>query len=144
MDRVFLMFRVSTPPDNTSRSMESLIRMSVLFKRLRLVALLGALLVPGIASARNFIVASSGGDFATVAAGVGAAQAGDTVTVRAGTYNEAVTFGRSGSAAAFITLQGQPGAILDGTGKSGQGIIISSKHHIRVNGMTVQNFKGTG
>jgi len=120
--------------------MGPLTRMSVLFKRLRLVALLGALLVPGIASARNFIVASSGGDFATVAAGVGAAQAGDTVTVRAGTYNEAVTFGRSGSAAGFITLRGESGAILDGTGKSGQGITISSKNYIRVIGMTVQTF----
>jgi len=102
------------------------------------------LLLPGIASARVIIVAPSGGNYATVAAGVGAAQAGDTVTVRAGIYYEAITFGRSGAAAAFITLRGDPGAILDGTGKSGQGIIISSKHHIRVMGMTVRNFKGTG
>jgi len=115
--------------------------MSVFLRQLRPVAFLGALLLPGIASARNFIVASSGGDFATVAAGVGAAQAGDTVTVRTGIYNEAVTFGRSGSAAAgFITLQGESGAILDGTGKSGQGITISSRNYIRVVGMTVRNF----
>ena len=89
-------------------------------------------------------MAPSGGNYATVAAGIGAAQAGDTVTVRAGIYYEAITFGRSGAAAAFITLRGDPGAILDGTGKSGQGIIINSKHHIRVTGMTVRNFKGTG
>ena len=79
------------------------------------VALMVAL--PGIVSAREIIVAPLGGDFTTVAAGVGAAQAGDRVTVRAGIYNEAVAFSRSGSAAAgFITLQGDPGAILDGTG----------------------------
>ena len=107
-----------------------------------LVAL--ALLVPGIASAREIIVAPSGGEFASVAAGVGAAFAGDRITVRAGIYNEAVSFGRSGSAAAFISLQGDPGAILDGTGRSGQGITIASRNYIQVVGMTVRNFKVGG
>src|SRR6267142_655371 len=71
---------------------------------------------------------------------VALAQPGDTVTVRAGIYNEAVSFGRSGSAAGFITLRGEPGAVLDGTGRSGQGITISSRNYIRVVGMTVRNF----
>src|SRR6267143_4238146 len=110
------------------------------FRRYTLATFLVALALPGIASARSIIVAPSGGDFATVAAGVSAAQPGDTVTVRAGIYNEAVSFGRSGSAAGFITLQGEPGAVLDGTGRSGQGIIISSRNYIRVVGMTVRNF----
>jgi hypothetical protein len=113
-------------------------------RRFLLAALLGHFLLPGIVSAREIVVAPSGGDFTSVAAGVGAAQAGDRVTVRAGTYYEAVSFGRSGTAAAFITLQGDPGAILDGTGRSGQGIIIDSRNYIRVIGMTVQNFKGSG
>lgn len=90
-------------------------------------------------------MAPSGGEFATVAAGVSAALAGDKVTVRAGIYNEAISFSRSGSAAAgFITLQGDPGAILDGTGRSGQGIVINSRNYIKVIGMTVRNFKGSG
>src|SRR2546426_2336712 len=110
-------------------------------RRYTLATLLVALALPGIASARSIIVAPSGGDFATVAAGVSSAQAGDTVTVRAGTYNEAVSFGRSGSAAGFITLQGEAGAVLDGTGISGQGITISSRNYIRVVGMTVRNFR---
>src|SRR5213594_3366169 len=93
-------------------------------------AFLAALLSPGIVSARQIIVAPVAGDFATIAAGVGAALAGDTVTVRAGIYHEAVSFGRSGSAAAFITLQGELGAIVDGTGMSGQGITISSRNYI--------------
>jgi len=115
------------------------------FRRYTLAAFLCAFVLPGIASARYIIVAPSGGDFATVAAGVSAARPGDTVTVRAGTYNEAVSFGLSGSAAAgFITLQGDPGAILDGTGGSGQGITISSRNYIRVTGMTVRNFQGSG
>jgi hypothetical protein len=106
--------------------------------------LLVALILPCTASGRQFTVAASGADFASVAAGVGAALAGDTITVRAGTYNEAVSFGRSGSAAGYITLRGEPGAILDGTGKSGAGITISSRNYIRVIGLTVQNFKGSG
>ena len=100
---------------------------------------------PGTVAARQIVVAPLGGDFVSVAAGINAALAGDTVTVRTGIYNEAVTFGRSGSSAAgFITLAGDPGATLDGTGLSGQGITISSKNYIRVVGMTVQNFTGSG
>ena len=113
-------------------------------RRCRLAAFLGALFLPGIVSAREIIVAPSGGDFATIAAGVSAAQAGDSVTVRAGIYNGAVSFGRSGSAAAFITLRGESGAILDGTGGSGQGITINNRNYIRVVGMTVRNFMGSG
>jgi pectin methylesterase-like acyl-CoA thioesterase len=116
---------------------------SFLHRRL-LMPLLGVLLLSGAVSAREIIVAPSGGDFATVAAGISAAQAGDVVTVRAGIYNEAVSFGRSGTAAAFITLQGEPGAVLDRAGGSGQGITINSRNYIRVTGMTVRNFKGAG
>jgi hypothetical protein len=115
------------------------------FRRFLPAAFLSALLSPGIVSARQITVAPIGGDFATVAAGIGAALAGDTVTVRAGIYNEAVSFGRSGSATAFISLRGEFGAVLDGTGKPGlQGISIVNRNYIRVEGMTVQNFTGSG
>src|SRR5258705_3776989 len=124
--------------------MRPIIPMADFFRRHTLATFLVALALPGIASARSIIVAPSGGDFATVAAGVSAAQPGDTVTVRAGIYNEAVSFGRSGSAAAYITLHGESGAILDGTGMSGQGIIISNRNYIRVTGMTVRSFLGSG
>src|SRR6266540_2745052 len=90
------------------------------FSRRPLAAFLAALVLPGTVSAAQIIVAPSGGNFATVAAGIAAARPGDVVIVRAGIYNEAVSFGLGGSAVAgFITLQGEPGAILDGTGKSG-------------------------
>jgi len=109
------------------------------------VALVGALILARVVCAREILVAPSGGDYATVAAGVGAAQAGDTITVRAGIYREAVSFGRSGSVAAGdITLRGEPGAILDGTGLSGQGLTIDGRSYIRIVGMTVRNFTGAG
>jgi len=103
-----------------------------------------ALFLSGTASARQIVVAPLGGNYATVAGGIGAALAGDTVTVRAGIYYEAVSFGRSGSAAGFITLLGQTGATLDGKGLPGQGITINNRNYIRVQGMAVQNFKGSG
>jgi hypothetical protein len=110
-------------------------------RRCPLVALLASSLLPGSVSARQLIVAPLGGNYSTITAGVGAAQGGDTVTVRAGVYNETVSFGRSGSATAgYITLLGQTGAVLDGTGKSGQGISIYSQNYIRVIGMTIENF----
>ncbi|HKC41313.1 MAG TPA: right-handed parallel beta-helix repeat-containing protein, partial [Gemmatimonadales bacterium] len=57
-------------------------------------------------------------------------------------YNEAISFALGGSAVTgFITLQGDPGAILDGTGKSGAGITINNRNYIRIAGMTVRNFK---
>jgi len=125
--------------------MKPLIPIQDSFRRCLPAAFLTALLSPGIASARQIIVAPISGNFATVAAGVDAALAGDTITVRAGIYNEAVSFGRSGSAAAAITLKGDVGAILDGTGKPGlQGISIVNRNYIRVEGMTVQNFTGSG
>ncbi|WP_437680871.1 choice-of-anchor Q domain-containing protein [Sorangium sp. So ce131] len=94
-------------------------------------------------SGKIITVAPSGGDHRTIQAGLNAAAAGDTVLVKAGTYNENVSFKRGGSAAAgCLTLKGEAGAILDGTGKNGAGIDISSKSYVRVAGMTVQNFKG--
>jgi hypothetical protein len=56
------------------------------------------LAVGPVVQARTYIVATSGGDYATIAAGVSAAQAGDTVKVLTGTYAEAVTSVRAGSA----------------------------------------------
>jgi len=93
----------------------------------------------------TIIVAPSGAIYATIQAGVNAANAGDTVLVRAGTYNEAVSFPRSGSlATGYITLLAETGAILDGTGKGQLGVYINSKNYIRVIGLEVQNFRGAG
>lgn len=99
----------------------------------------------GKSKAVTLIVAPAGAVYATIQAGLNAANAGDTVLVRAGTYNEAVSFPRSGSlAAGYITLLAEAGAILDGTGKGQLGVYINSKNYIRVIGLEVQNFKGAG
>ena len=95
--------------------------------------------------AATVIVAKTGGSYTTIQAGLAAASAGDTVLVKAGTYNEAVTFGKSGSAASgYITLKGESGAIIDGTNKGELGISVENMNYVKVIGMEVQNFKGSG
>jgi hypothetical protein len=93
----------------------------------------------------TIIVAQSGAPYTSIQAAVTAAQAGDTIIVKAGTYNENVAFSKSGSpTAGYITLKAEAGAILDGTGKGEQGIAIHNKDYIKVLGMEVRNFSGSG
>ncbi len=93
----------------------------------------------------TIVVAPAGAAYTTIQAGVNAANAGDTILVRAGTYNENVTFPRSGSlAAGYITLLGESGAILDGTGRGQLGIYINNRNYIRVVGLEVRNFTAAG
>src|SRR5258705_6227580 len=76
--------------------------MAGFFQRRVLSAFLSASVLPGIVSAREIVVAPSGGDFATVAAGGSAAQPRDIVTVRAGVYNGAVSVRRRRSRPARV------------------------------------------
>lgn len=106
-------------------------------------------------------VAPSGSDSAvgtavaplkTVAKAVERARAGDTVVVHAGTYNELVTFPRSGEANKPITLraacdEGRP--VLDGTGKGGGVsfpalIGVTDRSHLVVEGLELRRLTGTG
>ncbi|RCS23156.1 DUF1565 domain-containing protein [Phyllobacterium salinisoli] len=77
-------------------------------------------------------------------------QAGDTILVRGGIYNETVTVTASGSAAdGFITLMEHPGenAIIDGSGlvKDRQGmrglITLNNVSYIRIKGFEIRNYK---
>ena len=94
---------------------------------------------------KTIVVAKSGGAYSTIQAGLDAARPGDTVDVRAGTYNERVTFPRSGTIGKYITLRGEPGAIIDGTGlfDSLTGICglvyIENRSYVKVVGLTVEN-----
>src|SRR6185436_7478818 len=108
-----------------------------------LKAIVAALLAAEALAARTLVVAKSGGDHATVQAGLNAAVAGDTVLVKAGVYNERVSFPKSGSAGAgFITLRGEAGAALDGTGAgAGSLVTIEDRSYVRVQGLEVRNLK---
>ncbi|MBU6488534.1 MAG: right-handed parallel beta-helix repeat-containing protein [Burkholderiales bacterium] len=84
----------------------------------------------------------------TIQHAANAASAGDTVYVRAGTYNESVTVNVSGSASGgYITFQNYPGetAIVDGTGlvpASGQSGLfnIIDRSYIKIVGFEIRNY----
>jgi len=93
--------------------------------------------------ANKITIAKVGADYTSIQSGVNMANPGDTVLIKTGLYNESVTVINSGSAAnGYITLMGESGVIIDGTGKGELGITISSKNYIRVIGLEIQNFSG--
>lgn len=76
----------------------------------------------------------------TIQAAVDAAQPGDSILVPAGTYREAVTVTKSG-----ITLIGQPGAVLDGTGLGAAvGVRVRSTDGTRLTDFTLDGFEIRG
>jgi hypothetical protein len=113
-----------------------------------------------LASGAVYYVSTSGSDSAvgsqtapwrTIQHAATSVKAGDTVNIRAGVYNEAVTPSVSGSAAAgSITFQSYPGetAVIDGTGLkvvNGQSGLfnISNRDYITVSGLEIRNFTST-
>ena len=65
---------------------------------------------------------------------------GDTVIVRAGRYHESVV-PKTGASGAYITYQGQPGTVLDGTGTSAQAFDINNVAYLNIAGFEVTNYK---
>ena len=113
--------------------------------------------VINLASGAVYYVAKNGSDsnpgtlaapWLTIQHAATSVAAGDTVNIRAGVYNEAVTPTVSGSAAAgSVTFQSYPGetAVIDGTGlkvQNGQSGLfnISSRDYITVSGLEIRNF----
>jgi len=109
--------------------------------------------VAGLLLSSSFVAASAAtitvNPGASIQAAVNAAVAGDTVHVLAGTYNEKVLFkGKSGTAGAYITLKGDTGAIITGTGlapSDREGLItIRNSNYVRVEGFEVTGLVSGG
>lgn len=117
-------------------------------------------LVTQPASGSTYYVSTSGNDsnpgtinepWLTIQHAANEVQAGDTVYVRQGVYNEVVTMKSSGSpSAGFITFSSYPGelATLDGAGlpiKGGQWGLFSipSQSYIVINGFEIRNYTTT-
>jgi parallel beta-helix repeat protein len=81
-----------------------------------------------------------GAPFCTIRAALAVATAGSTVSVAGGTYAADVTFPRSGTPAARITLAGTPGATVLAGGTNG--VKISSGSYITVTGITTTGSTG--
>ena len=136
-----------------------------------LVLLLGCMTLSVCAQSQTYYVAKNGSDsnsgsasapWLTIGHAAVEAQAGATVYVGAGTYNESVTFANSGTSSAPIVFNGQGAAIVDGTGVSccvsptfaqSNGFIANNSqglfnigaangvNYLTVEGFTVQNYK---
>jgi len=101
-------------------------------------------------AASTYYVSPSGNDsnpgtqaspFRTIQKGVNTAQAGDTVLVRGGTYNEAVNVNRGG-----ITIANYPNEtpVLDGQNSRGTGFNFGGAPNVTIKGFTVRNFNEHG
>jgi hypothetical protein len=96
----------------------------------------------------NRIVAKTGGDFSTIMAGLNAANAGDTVFVKAGTYSEIIKWPKSGSSSAgYIVLKafGDGPAIISGASltaaqNTAELILVDAKSYIAIIGMEIGNY----
>jgi len=105
---------------------------------------------------------SASAPWLTIGHAASVAQAGSTVYVGAGTYNESVTFANSGTSSAPIVFNGQGVAIVDGTGVSccvsptfaqsngfigtnTQGLLnigaAAGVNYLTIEGFTIQNYK---
>ena len=84
--------------------------------------------------------------FCTITYGAGAAVAGDTVRVVAGTYGETVVPPRHGTSGSPITFSAAPGVIVTGDGTSTGSVFrfTSSRNYINIDGFTVNDTTAEG
>ncbi len=89
--------------------------------------------------AATIVVDKVNGPYTKIADGIAAASAGDTVLVKAGTYNESVSVSKSGSASGgYITILGEEGAIVNNS-KSGNAFTIENKSYIKIDNIEITN-----
>ena len=86
----------------------------------------------------------SAAGYRTLAEGLAAAQAGDTVLLRAGTYTERLIPPRSGAAGAPITIRNYSGENPVLTGTSEPAIFLSGRSYLIIEGLRVDNVVGWG
>jgi len=117
------------------------------------------ILLHSVASAKTYYVAVDGSDtnagtpekpFGTINKGARLLTAGDTLYIRGGTYNQAVSVENSGTAGVFITVMGYPGetAVIDGqdllpTGVGGALFDVTG-NYVVVRDVTVRNSNWMG
>ncbi len=79
----------------------------------------------------------------SIQSAVNSANAGDTIQIRAGTYNESVSISRSGTASSPIVITGYPGEkpVIDGQNSRGTGVSIRGSY-ITVSNLKVTNHTG--
>jgi hypothetical protein len=94
-------------------------------------------------NSNTLVVDLVNGPYKTIASAMAKAKAGTTILVRPGIYKENVIFSASGTPDAYLTLEGQPGAIIDGTGMNGRTPLVSIRDtsYVRIKGFEIRNLK---
>lgn len=111
------------------------------------------LCLPAFLTAGEKVVAPQGSDSApgtaekpwkTLAFAGRHLQAGDTLRIRKGIYRDRLVVEASGSeAAGYITIHGEPGAVLSGEGGTGKYLVlIDSQSYVKVTGLELADSKG--
>jgi hypothetical protein len=108
-------------------------------------------------AARDLYVATTGSDqntgtleapYRTIAKAADAARAGDTVYIRAGTYNERLVpkaSGTSSSKLVFMGYPGEPKPVLNGQGQEPPGVVyVNGRQHVDIVGLEVRNAVDAG
>src|SRR5689334_16708372 len=114
--------------------------------KLTCISMLFCLLLVKLADAQTVIVNPG----ASIQAAVNAATPGTTIRVTAGTYTQKVLFNaKSGTSGNYITLIGDPGAILSGstsvTPSGREGLItITNSSYVRIEGFEIKDFVTSG
>ncbi len=96
-----------------------------------------------ISSAKIIQVSKNAAVYKTIQSAVIIANSGDTVLVKSGVYNEFVTIVKSGADGNYISILGEEGATIDGTGLSCSDvcglIYMENKSYIKVEGFVIKN-----
>jgi parallel beta-helix repeat protein len=94
-------------------------------------------------SSNTLVVDLINGPYKTIASAMAKAKAGTTILVRPGIYKENIVFSTSGTPDAYLTLEGQPGAIIDGTRMNGVEplVTIRDTSYVRIKGFEIRNLK---
>ncbi len=89
---------------------------------------------------------TSSAPWRTIAKAASTAQAGTTVIVRSGTYNESLRPAYSGQAGKLIIFKSETprGAVLDGQQSRSSGVDLQGRQYVRVDGFEIRNFNSNG
>lgn len=86
----------------------------------------------------------SAAGYQSIADGLASAQAGDTVQLRAGTYNERLIPPRSGTSELYITIKNFAGENPTVTGTTEPAILLAGRSYLIIDGLRVDNVVGWG